>query len=243
LFQIQKRNVPLLMLEWFLGFRFIASLIVVVVPCLPLRKFWDRTIPGKCINIEAYFTASLVTNIATDLVLLIFPVPIIWHLRLFTAQKIAAYAAFVLGGLIIIISTLRLVSNIQATNDPDVTWALLPFAIWTIMETNIAVFCACIPAMRPLLRFVSSHERISPTNEDNTDIGGQVHKKWWPSIGGTGQSDNKNFRRMDYMGSSIEENLGIYGPRTVITANRHVELQSVQEDQNGIRVEQEIEWT
>ena len=32
--------------------------------------------------------------------------------------------------------------------------SLVPLAIWNVIETNVGVFLACLPSMRPLLRIL-----------------------------------------------------------------------------------------
>jgi len=95
--------------------------------------------------------------------------------------------------------------------------------------------------MRPLLRFIYPQSRSNTANESNADLRPQVHRRWWLNY-------NTNTMHPDYhahfrrMGDSIEENLGIYGPRTLITANRAEEVHEEELQQGGIRVEREIVW-
>lgn len=69
------------------------------VNCVPVAKFWDRTIAGNCLSFEAlwFFNASM--NIATDLALLIMPMPLLSQLQLPRMQKLALVAVFAIGGL------------------------------------------------------------------------------------------------------------------------------------------------
>ena len=47
------------------------------VNCVPVARFWNREIPGSCLSFEAlwFFNASM--NIATDLALLVMPMPLL----------------------------------------------------------------------------------------------------------------------------------------------------------------------
>jgi hypothetical protein len=36
----------------------------------------------------------------------------------------------------------------------DPTWMLVGPAVWSVIETNLSIVCACLPSMRPLLRLV-----------------------------------------------------------------------------------------
>lgn len=69
------------------------------VNCVPIAKFWNRSIKGNCLSFEAlwFFNASM--NIATDLALLIMPMPLLSQLQLPRTQKIALVGVFAIGGL------------------------------------------------------------------------------------------------------------------------------------------------
>lgn len=68
-----KTKALLLWFEWFLVLRLIATVIVSVIPCIPVMAFWHRSQHGKCIDIVAYLIALAITNIVAGVVLLIFP--------------------------------------------------------------------------------------------------------------------------------------------------------------------------
>lgn len=69
------------------------------VNCVPIAKFWDRSIQGYCLSFEAlwFFNASM--NILTDLALLTMPMPLLSQLQLPRMQKIALVGVFAIGGL------------------------------------------------------------------------------------------------------------------------------------------------
>lgn len=54
---------------------------------------------GTCMNIEALLLATAVLNIATDILILVLPMPIVWHMSIPKAQKIAVSFIFLMGGL------------------------------------------------------------------------------------------------------------------------------------------------
>lgn len=67
------------------------------VNCVPVAKFWNHDLPGTCLNFEAvwFFNASM--NIATDVTLLILPMPLLVQLQLPRMQKIALMGVFAIG--------------------------------------------------------------------------------------------------------------------------------------------------
>ncbi|KAK8094899.1 hypothetical protein PG997_001584 [Apiospora hydei] len=51
---------------------------------------------------------------------------------------------------IVSIIRLRLMVHVDLKS-PDVTYSFASTAIWTIIETNIGITCACLPSQKPLL--------------------------------------------------------------------------------------------
>ncbi|KAL4776722.1 hypothetical protein BDW60DRAFT_174472 [Aspergillus nidulans var. acristatus] len=121
------------------------------VNCVPVAKFWDRELPGHCLSFEAlwFFNASM--NIATDLTLLILPMPLITQLHLPKRQKLALMGVFALGGLVVITSVLRLSGLRKVARSTDTSWSNVAAAYWTAAECNVAIICACLPFLRPLV--------------------------------------------------------------------------------------------
>ncbi|KAL4821381.1 hypothetical protein BDW67DRAFT_48461 [Aspergillus spinulosporus] len=121
------------------------------VNCVPVARFWDRELPGHCLSFEAlwFFNASM--NIATDLTLLILPMPLITQLQLPKRQKLALMGVFALGGLVVITSFLRLSGLRKVARSSDTSWSNVAAAYWTAAECNVAIICACLPFLRPLV--------------------------------------------------------------------------------------------
>ncbi|KAL3495295.1 hypothetical protein BJX62DRAFT_196525, partial [Aspergillus germanicus] len=131
------------------------------VNCVPVARFWDREMSGTCLSFEAvwFFNASM--NITTDLTLLVLPMPLISQLHLPKRQKFALLAVFALGGLVVITSILRLSSLRTVAKSNDTSWSNVAAAYWTAAECNVAIICACLPFLRPLVsrifpRFLST---------------------------------------------------------------------------------------
>jgi len=53
------------------------------------------------------------------------------------------------------ITRLIVLVSLDITN-PDVTWVFVDPQIWTCVELNIAVVCACLPQLRPLLLLITT---------------------------------------------------------------------------------------
>ncbi|KAL2830779.1 hypothetical protein BDW59DRAFT_14043 [Aspergillus cavernicola] len=153
------------------------------VNCVPVAKFWDREISGTCLSFEAvwFFNASM--NIATDLALLVLPMPLISQLHLPRMQKFALIAVFALGGLVVITSVLRLSGLRTVAKSTDTSWSNVAAAYWTAAECNVAIICACLPFLRPLIsrifpKFLSTNSCNKYTrNPTRTTVGRSTHRR------------------------------------------------------------------
>jgi hypothetical protein len=67
--------------------------------CIPVAKFWDDTVDGYCINMEALWFSNAIVHIVTDITILAMPMPTLNSLQLPRKQKLALMAVFALGGL------------------------------------------------------------------------------------------------------------------------------------------------
>ncbi|CDM30847.1 hypothetical protein DTO013E5_509 [Penicillium roqueforti] len=121
------------------------------VDCVPVAKFWNKDLPGSCLSFEAvwFFNASM--NIATDIALLVLPMPLLSKLQLPRMQKIALMGVFAMGLLVVVTSILRLSSLREVAKSPDTSYSNVAAAYWTAAECNVAIMCACLPFLRPII--------------------------------------------------------------------------------------------
>ncbi|RFU26142.1 hypothetical protein B7463_g10198, partial [Scytalidium lignicola] len=130
---------------------------VIQLACISSVKYsWDKTIPGKCINIKAFWYGQSGWNTFMDVVVLVLPIPVIMKLQMNRRAKLGLLAVFILGMFVCVTSIERLISlNFNATFAEDFTWATGTSVIWTQVEATVGVICACAPSLRiPLGRFI-----------------------------------------------------------------------------------------
>lgn len=65
--------------------------------CRPLAYNWDTTIDGTCGNRQAVYVGAGVSNMVTDFMVLLLPIPFVWRLRMPTASKMSLLGIFCLG--------------------------------------------------------------------------------------------------------------------------------------------------
>lgn len=114
-FKMLSSIVAMVVIAWW-----IAVILVSIFSCHPINGFWDTSIKSSCINTEAFFVGNAVPNIVTDAIILLLPIRRIWRLHVSKDQKLALSFVFMLGGLVIISSCIRLREQFKV-HDPDFT--------------------------------------------------------------------------------------------------------------------------
>ncbi|KAK8090416.1 hypothetical protein PG997_005377 [Apiospora hydei] len=142
----------------------VASVTATIFQCTPVPRAYDKSLGGTCIDNGKFWFANSGFSIATDLIILCIPLPMVYVLQLPRAQKFALIAVFTLGVFVVITSCLRVTTiNVQATTN-DQTYEIAS-TMWTVIEMNVAIVCACLPQIRPLIVMVfprlmpASHSR------------------------------------------------------------------------------------
>ncbi|KAL5355418.1 integral membrane protein [Aspergillus floccosus] len=125
--------------------------------CIPVAKFWDPMLPGYCLNQKGLWFSNASMHIATDLAILIIPIPALHALELPKRQKIALISIFALGGFVCVTSICRLVALKKIADSTDPTFDNVDAAYWSAIECNTGIICACLPTLRPLVSRVVPH--------------------------------------------------------------------------------------
>jgi hypothetical protein len=91
-------------------------------------------------------------NIFTDLMVAFLPVRVIWTLQIALRQRVALMAILTVGWFVCVVSILRLHALIVLVDHPDDnTYYSAPTAYWSAIEMNLAIVCASLPALKPLV--------------------------------------------------------------------------------------------
>lgn len=133
----------------FIAFGFgLSSILVNVFGCRPLHKAWHKGIPGSCVDVGLFLRFNSVIMLATDLVLYIMPVVFTWNLQLRTPQRLGLNILFGLGGLVLVVSSVRIYSVHKFASDADPEWWFAQTMIWSVLENHIAIIVACAPSVK-----------------------------------------------------------------------------------------------
>lgn len=144
----------ILIICWSLAF-FLAT----AFQCGTKIEYWwtsTKTIQTYCFDTAELELAYGVSDVITDLMVLVTPIPIIWKLQMSSAQKVALSGVFLLGFLSTAAGVVRLVQVIvniydTTTGYRDLIGVLTNVVIWSHVEAGVAVIAACLPTLKPLV--------------------------------------------------------------------------------------------
>ncbi|KAL4894707.1 hypothetical protein BDV59DRAFT_174843 [Aspergillus ambiguus] len=90
-------------------------------------------------------------SLLEDIVLLLIPIFVVWRLNMSRPQKIQLTLLFSVGGFVCIFSLLRLI-EFPHYKTGNLTQSGIHETIWTILELYLAIMCASVVLMRPVLQ-------------------------------------------------------------------------------------------
>ncbi|KAF4458000.1 hypothetical protein F53441_154 [Fusarium austroafricanum] len=139
-----------------------------VFQCRPTQAAWnvDYDEHAKCIPLLTEFICSSPVNIVTDLAILALPIPVLTGMRLPSRQKTILVLTFTVGIFVTVVDVVRIYYLQQAitaptstTADPqsrfggqtDFAWNASRSLMWSAVEVNVGMMCACVPTLKPLV--------------------------------------------------------------------------------------------
>lgn len=146
-FRIVASITGCIMICWWISFIF-----AIIFSCYPVTSYWDKAIVGHCVNEHTLSWGITGTELATNIIMLVLPIPWLWKLRLDLSKKLALIGIFALGTFVCISCIVRfpLLATLVQT---DASWTIVPAGIWIVVECNIGIASVCLPLMRPLVSF------------------------------------------------------------------------------------------
>ncbi|EFQ35012.1 fucose permease [Colletotrichum graminicola] len=139
-----------------------------IFQCQPVQAAWEIwRDTSRCIPLLTEFICSAPINIVTDLAILALPIPVLTGMRLPPRQKIILVLTFTLGIFVTIVDVVRIYYLQQAVTSvptgvstdpnshfggtPDFAWNSSLSFMWSAVEVNVGMACACIPTLKPLI--------------------------------------------------------------------------------------------
>jgi hypothetical protein len=168
-----------------------------IFQCQPVEASWDpNIIPQRCIPLLTEFLCASPVNIITDLAILALPIPVITGMRLPHRQKSILVVTFALGVFVTVVDVVRIYYLQQAItfaptgtvddpsaiygDNPEFSWNASLSLMWSAVEVNVGIMCACIPTLKPLIirilpaMVLEEPERTLLTQAGKISSGGEV---------------------------------------------------------------------
>ncbi|KAL7624885.1 hypothetical protein AAE478_004099 [Parahypoxylon ruwenzoriense] len=205
--------------------------------CNPIRRAWDRSVPGTCISITGNWYANAGFSIATDVIILALPMQPIFSSKLHSRQKWALMIVFALGMFVTITSILRMQTLNFSSTSSDPTYDVAS-TTWTVIEENVAIICACLPMCKGPLSwlfpsvFVSASTRSSGGYRQSQQHTGDPNRNYWAPTRGDSEMLSMRVTSIQARKSVVNSNSQEYMLEDTESTNRssaHVE------DGRGIR--------
>ena len=74
-----------------------AAVLVYLLQCIPIQANWMQSIESTCINVDLALTIFGVINVITDVIIIVLPIPQLWHLSMSRFQKLQLTGVFMTG--------------------------------------------------------------------------------------------------------------------------------------------------
>ncbi|KAI1806828.1 MFS general substrate transporter [Daldinia bambusicola] len=150
-----------------------------IFQCRPVQAAFDPyPDTSYCIPLLTEFICSAPVNVVTDLAILALPLPVLTSMRLPRRQKVILIFTFALGIFVTIVDVVRIYYLEQAINQVSATISSNPEAtfgdssqfawnasfslMWSAVEVNVGIICACIPTLKPLVRRILPAMLVDP---------------------------------------------------------------------------------
>ncbi|KAL8855202.1 MAG: hypothetical protein Q9221_000108 [Calogaya cf. arnoldii] len=166
-----------ILIAWWIGFMF-----AILFSCRPIESFWNKALIDDCVNEHTLSWGVTGSELLTNVIMLVLPIPWLWDLRLACMKKLALIGLFMLGCFVCISCVVRipLLAELRQT---DASWTLVPAGVWIVVECNIGIASVCLPLMRPLisldlstlinlLSFSKSRRTASPFTDEEANSSG-----------------------------------------------------------------------
>ncbi|KAI1211606.1 uncharacterized protein F4807DRAFT_418427 [Annulohypoxylon truncatum] len=160
-----------------------AWMFCIIFQCTPVAYFWkgwDGLHDGSCIDQWAMFLAGGIVATALDVFLILLPARWIFQLQFSLAKKMTTIAMFSLGLIVIVTSVLRIVALHKFIFSNNRTRDLTTLVIWGGMELYVAIICACLPSLRPLVQMtVTRFQSWATRGSQNSVSSSSGNQKYW----------------------------------------------------------------
>ena len=220
----------------------LALTILSIFQCRPVSAgfLYPTPLSANCIDIVTLYLSSAPVNIITDLALLFLPMPTLTGMRLPRKQKIILVVTFSFGVFVTVVDIVRIAylenaamnrlqaigknnANARIVEQKDFPWYASLSFMWSAVEVNLGIVCACVPSLKPLfLRFLpgfirsagdvslnrASADPEKKAPDDSTDLGISQDPEDTSGLQLTNPAALKSPSAAEYRGGSGDDELG-----------------------------------
>ncbi|KAL2787397.1 hypothetical protein BJX66DRAFT_284924 [Aspergillus keveii] len=132
-----------------------ATFLAQLFSCSPINYFWkkwDGENEGHCTSHNALLIAHAIMNIVLDVVVIGIPMPILFRLHMSREKKVGMCVMFAVGIVVTVVSIFRLVDAVGFNSTMNPTKDFVPVGMWSLLEIDIGIMCACMPGIRALCK-------------------------------------------------------------------------------------------
>ncbi|KAF2655102.1 hypothetical protein K491DRAFT_693251 [Lophiostoma macrostomum CBS 122681] len=147
-------------LLWINILLYLVSAGVIGFPCSPVRKTWDVTVEGHCINEFVTAFVMAIINTISDLLLVIIPLRALWTLSWDMKRKLRVSTLFAIGLGACICAITRLAPSWSLYRSDDKTYYLELNGALGVLEYFFGLCAACFPVLPKFLKYVVDHSPL-----------------------------------------------------------------------------------
>lgn len=166
IFAVDRRLLLVLTVVGFCLFGFCMSAIFgLVFTDDPFQAQWNVAEPHTSIKSKTFYFAMAIINICLDVVILAIPQARVRKLHMSRERKLLLQGVFLLGAFAIVASIVRII-YLRTINMSDITYSVNLPGIWTVIEMDLSIVCACLPTVYGLFKPPKSHDNgIKPSHK------------------------------------------------------------------------------
>ncbi|KAF3933258.1 hypothetical protein ABW19_dt0207995 [Dactylella cylindrospora] len=129
----------------------VASSFALAFQCSPVSAAYDLVtkLEHRCDGLVMYYVITSI-GVASDMAILFLPIPIVLKLQLPIYKKVAVLLLFGLGGLACVFAILRMINLFDGVKGIDLTWDIVPVALFGQLEVTLAIIATSLPALKVL---------------------------------------------------------------------------------------------
>ncbi|KAL8366435.1 hypothetical protein RB595_004965 [Gaeumannomyces hyphopodioides] len=162
---------------------FIASILLLTLPCLPYDRNWSLDPNYMCDNGITVFEALWALHFVSDMLIFLLPFLILHGIKMKKPVKVGVYITFGLGIIDLAVCLVLRFILVRLTLD---TMTQASLAFYSVLDLYVCLIIACLPPLRPYLHILrpggstvggSSSAKLSSARDTHGSWPGQRAKK------------------------------------------------------------------